>query len=168
MQRDILLYPNRLLAKETEQITNFTAQTAQLVIDMFEAMETNKGVGLAAPQIGILKSVFTYKIDNKEGYMINPVLLEVVDDSEQFQLEQCLSFPDIQLRVSRLAKIIVGYNDTECREQVLEAEGLLAVIIQHEMDHLEGKVLIDYLPRMKKDIIKRKIKKLAKQRKRME
>lgn len=168
MKRQLKIYPNSILTKKAEQIINISTKTNQLIVDMFNILEQHNGLGLAAPQVGELQSVIVYKINNNEEYMINPVYLEIEDkDDEQFQLEQCLSFPGVQVRIPRLMKIKVGYQNIDKEEQILEAEGLLARIIQHEIDHLEGKTLIDYLSPVKKDILKRKINKLIKKQKKV-
>lgn len=159
MKRKLITYPNPILFRTTHDITKYDASLTQLIIDMFEVMADNRGIGLAAPQVGELKSVIVYRHKDIEGYLINPVYLEVEDEGEQFQPEGCLSLPNVQIRVSRMFNIRIGYNDTDGTEKEMEASGPLAQIIQHEMDHLEGKTILDHLSAVKRDIVVRKLNK---------
>lgn len=168
MKRQLITYPNSILYQSTTDVSKYDAQLTQLIIDMFETMSTHKGIGLAAPQVGILKSVIVYRHKDIEGYLINPVLLEVDDDIPQYQPEGCLSLPNVFIRVERPSKIRVGYKDTDGSEKEIEASGELAQIICHEMDHLKGKTILDHLSPIKRDIVKRKLVKQNKRKKRHE
>lgn len=165
MQRKLITYPNPILYKHTNDVLNYDGRLTQLIIDMFEVMANYRGVGLAAPQVGELSSVIVYQQNNIEGYLINPVILDM-DEQQQYQPEGCLSLPNVQIRVERSSKIKVGYNDTDGLEKELEAEGQLAQIIQHEMDHLDGTILLDHLSPIKRDIVKRKLDKQTRKSKR--
>lgn len=166
MQRKLRVYPDPILYKSTRDITQYDARLTQLIIDMFEVMAAHKGIGLAAPQVGVSSSVLVYKHKDIEGYLINPVYLDVEEDGIQYQPEECLSLPHVSIRVERAHNIRIRYNDTDGSEKELEASGPLAQLIQHEMDHLEGKILLDHLSAIKRDIVKRKLAKQNRMRKR--
>ena len=138
-----------------------------LLDDMLETMYEDKGVGLAAPQIGVSKRIIV--VDDKtteEGkgenpmYMVNPEIIEKSDEMILFN-EGCLSVPGQCAEVERYQRIKVKYLDYNGKEQVIEAEDYLAVILQHEIDHLDGILYIDRISRLKKNIIIKKLKKQA-------
>jgi peptide deformylase len=169
MQRELLLYPNPMLRKKAKFISNFDeTKLNQLIVDMMSVLNTYKGIGLAAPQIGLLEAVIVYKVGAREGYLINPVRLEVEDEGEQALQEECLSIPGLSVNVRRENYISVGYSDTDGSDKILHAEGSLSVYIQHEMDHLEGKLIVDHLSQLKRDIVTRKIKKYRRKKERYE
>lgn len=139
-----------ILRKKSKVVTNYNDRLKLLIDDMYETMDLAPGVGLAAPQIGILKRVIVVdnrEEDNDEGekpmrfYMINPAIIE--KDGEEVSMEGCLSVPGKQGTVKRAKHIKVKYNDLEGQENIMEAEDFLARIIQHETDHLDGILYTD-------------------------
>lgn len=139
-----------ILRKKSKTVTNYNDRLKVLIDDMFETMDLAPGVGLAAPQIGILKRIIVVdnrEEDNDEGeepmrfYMINPEIIE--KDGEEVSMEGCLSVPGKQGTVKRAKHIKVKYNDLEGKENLMEAEDFLARIIQHETDHLDGILYTD-------------------------
>lgn len=163
---ELYTYPHKILAQRAEKVEKVDDEMRKFLDDMLETMYHDKGVGLAAPQVGVSKRVIV--IDDKvteEGergahplYMVNP---EIIEKSEEMILfnEGCLSVPGQSAEVERHFKVKVKYLDYNGKEQVLEAEDYLAVIIQHETDHLEGILYIDRISRLKRNMI---IKKLSK------
>ena len=160
-------YPDPILAEKCDKVEKVTDETRRILDDMLETMYADKGVGLAAPQVGIKKRIIV--IDDKVGedgqpgphplYFINPEIIEKSAETIFFN-EGCLSVPGQCAEVERHARIKVKYLDYNGKEKILEAEDYLAVIIQHETDHLDGILYIDHLSRLKRNII---IKKLQKQ-----
>ena len=141
----------------SEEITS--AQTEQLLVDMLETMRTNDGIGIAAPQIGVLKRVALIGIEednpryqNAPPYrlitVINPVI-QVIGQSRQSFQESCLSVPGLSGKVERPAHIRVDYRDETGKEQTIEAQGLPATVFQHEIDHLDGILYVDRIEDMK-------------------
>lgn len=134
-----------ILRKQSKQVTNFNDRLKLLIDDMFETMDVAYGVGLAAPQVGILKRLIV--VDNREEeeakrfYMINPEIFE--KEGEEVSMEGCLSVPGKQGTVKRAKDIKVRYNDLAGQEKIMEAEDFLARIIQHEVDHLDGILYTD-------------------------
>lgn len=160
-------YPDPILAEKCDKVEKVTDEIRRILDDMLETMYADKGVGLAAPQVGIKKRIIV--IDDKVGedgqpgphplYFINPEIIEKSAETIFFN-EGCLSVPGQCAEVERHARIKVKYLDYNGKEKILEAEDYLAVIIQHETDHLDGILYIDHLSRLKRNII---IKKLQKQ-----
>ena len=135
--RNIRIDDDPLLRKQSREVTKFDNRLKYLVEDMFETMYHAEGVGLAAPQVGILKRVIV--IDDREGNkleMVNPVIKEM--DGEEVQIEGCLSLPHKQGSVKRATHIVVDYYDKDNNKKTLETRDFLARIIQHEIDHLNG------------------------------
>ena len=142
----------------------------ELIADMFETMYHDQGVGLAAPQIG--KPVRLFVIDTTpykesfpeaevfKGAFINPLMKDEFGNDFTFN-EGCLSIPDLHADVTRKSEIEISYMDETGKQQVRVFNGLVARVIQHEYDHLEGKMFIDYLPAVKKMVIKRKLSDIA-------
>jgi len=132
-----------------------------LVDDMFETMYAAPGIGLAAVQVNVLKRVIAIDLSeekNQPHCFINP---EIIASSGSEQLEEgCLSVPGIYENVTRAEKITVQYLDRDGKSVELEADGLLAVCIQHEIDHLDGKLFVDYLSEMKRNRIRKKMEKM--------
>lgn len=134
-----------ILRKKSKVVTNFNNRLEVLIDDMYETMDVAYGVGLAAPQVGILKRLIVVdnrdEEENKRFYMLNPVILE--KEGEEISMEGCLSIPGKQGTVKRAKNIKVKYNDLTGKEKIMEAEDFLARIIQHEMDHLDGILYTD-------------------------
>jgi peptide deformylase len=156
----ILEYPDPRLRTRAAPVTVFDAALGQLAEEMLETMYNAKGVGLAATQVNVHKRMLVTDVSeerNKPLILVNPKLLELVDKS--VNQEGCLSVPGVFEDVERARRIRVEYQDTKGAKQEFEAEGLLAVCIQHEMDHLEGKLFVDYLSELKRERIRKKLEK---------
>jgi peptide deformylase len=166
MVRKILKYGEPVLERKAETVTEFdTAELNEMIADMWETMYAAKGVGLAAPQIGIGKRVSV--IDTSVGedatkkiVIINPEI--TFQEGKQTGEEGCLSIPGFREPVSRANKVSVRAQDASGQTIELEGEELLARAFQHEIDHLNGILFINHLSALKRDIIRRKIKKLQK------
>ena len=167
--KTILTEPNKLLRQVSLPVEKVGKEEQKLMDDMVETMYSANGIGLAAIQIGIPKRIIVMDIskdnDNKDPlYFVNPVIKNKNILRSTYE-EGCLSVPNQFAEVSRPDNCKVKYLDYNGSEKVLEAKGLLATCIQHEMDHLEGILFIDYLSKLKKNMI---IKKLSKQKKNLE
>jgi peptide deformylase len=159
----ILEYPDPRLRIRAEPVTKVDADLRQFVADLFETMYAAPGIGLAATQVNVHKRILVCDVstDGKEPYcLINPEIVSA--DGKTSAEEGCLSVPEYYDYVDRAAKITVRALDRDGKPFELEAEGLLAVCIQHEMDHLEGKLFVDYLSELKRERLKRKAVKKAK------
>ena len=164
--RKILTEPNDILRKKSLNVEKVDKEVQKLIDDMLETMYAAPGIGLAAIQVGIAKRIIVLDIaakDEKKNpmYFINP---EIIDKSKNFSVyeEGCLSVPGQFAEIHRPDKCHIKYLDYYGQPLELKAEGMLATCIQHEIDHLEGILFIDYLSRLKKSMI---IKKLSKQKK---
>jgi peptide deformylase len=164
MIRPILKYGAGLLHEPARAIEAVTPEIVSLVTDLAETMYAAPGIGLAAPQIGVPLRVFV--VDLSAGRdpaglitMINPVFVE--REGLQLEDEGCLSIPGFTATVSRPERAVVRGLDRDGREQRLEGTGLLARAFQHEMDHLDGRLFVDHLRGIKRDLIVRKIRKLS-------
>ena len=167
--RKILTEPDPFLRKKSLPVKQVDDEIRSLMDDMLETMYAAPGIGLAAVQIGVPKRVIVIDLskDNKKKepmYFVNPEIITKSNDDASYE-EGCLSVPNQFAEVSRPDNCKVKYLDYDGSEKVLEAKGLLATCIQHEMDHLEGILFIDYLSKLKKNMI---IKKLSKQKKNLE
>jgi len=160
--REILKYPNPLLRKKTSPITEFNAELKELVADMAETMYAAPGVGLAANQIGVLQQLVVIDVSPKEEKnklipLINPEILE--GEGSEIDEEGCLSVVDYASNVERFSHIKVRARDLEGKEIEFQADGWFARVIQHELDHLDGKLFIDHLSSLKRALYKKKRKK---------
>jgi peptide deformylase len=162
----IITAPDKSLKVQSEPVKNVDAELAALMDDMLETMYLAPGVGLAAPQVGVTKRIIVVDVGKKEEErepvrMANP---EVIWESEDWSIyeEGCLSLPEYYADVERPEQIRVKYLDETNTERELEAEGLLATCIQHEIDHLEGVLFVDHLTSIKRSIILRKLQKVKK------
>ena len=167
--RQILTEPNKILRQKSLLVEKVDAELQKLMDDMLETMYAAPGIGLAAIQVGVPKRVIVLDIAQKEGqkkpmYFVNP---EIVDKSKNHSTyeEGCLSVPGQFAEIDRPEKCHIKYLNYYGEVKELNAEGMLATCIQHEMDHLEGILFIDYLSKLKKTMI---IKKLSKQKKHIE
>ena len=156
----ILHYPDERLHTVAKPVTVVDDKIRQLVADMAQTMYAAPGIGLAATQVDVHLRVIVMDISETHDQLltlINPVILK--SEGEAVRDEGCLSVPGIYEPVKRAAKITVKYLNSDGTEVIQEAEGLIGVCIQHEMDHLEGKVFVEYLSRLKQGRIKLKMKK---------
>lgn len=161
---DIVLAPDPVLAKKAEPVKKVTAEVRQLMDDMLETMYAAPGVGLAAPQVGVSKCILVMDISKAKDeplMLVNPV---IVKKSEEICVEEegCLSAPDLFADVERPCAVEVEYLDYDGKKQVLKVDGLLAVCVQHEMDHLEGIMFYEHISSLRRNIILRKLKKMKK------
>lgn len=161
-------YGDPILRRRAGDVRAFDEKLRDIADDMLETMEREEGVGLAAPQVGLevrLLVALAMREPGDEGaepvVLVNPEILERSRDSWVYE-EGCLSIPGIRGDVTRPLTIKVRYRDLEGRERELEVEGMFARILQHEIDHLEGKLFIDYLSAAEKTLIKPKLRGIAK------
>ncbi len=163
MVREILVWPHPVLKQKAVAVQTVTDETRTLIADMFESMYAADGVGLAAPQIGVLQRVIVLDTTPRQPEsnpiaMVNPEILRV--DGNIVYKEGCLSLPGEAEDVDRAATCTVRFLDQSGREQTLEADGLLAIAIQHETDHLNGTVFVDHISTLKRELIRKRMKKL--------
>jgi peptide deformylase len=164
--RPILTAPDPRLQAVSTDVDAVTDEIRKLVDDMVDSMYAADGIGLAAIQIGVAKRVLVIDLDQKEGKKnpvayINPKITWASDEMAVFE-EGCLSVPEIWDDVERPARIKAEYLDRDGKKQTLEADGLLATCLQHEMDHLNGVLFIDHLSRLKKTMALKKLTKAKK------
>ena len=162
----ILTEPNKILRQISKPVEKVGKEEQSLMDDMIETMYKANGIGLAAIQIGVPKRIIVMDIsknDEKKNpmYFVNPIIKKKNSDLSRYE-EGCLSVPDQFAEVDRPSSCEVEYLDYNGEKKILKTSGLLATCIQHEMDHLEGILFIDYLSKLKKSMI---IKKLSKQKK---
>jgi len=162
---EVVKYPDPVLAKAGEKVTDFGPETAQLVEEMFESMYAAQGIGLAAPQIGISKQITVIDTSFKERpedklVLINPEVIE--RQGKQNEEEGCLSLPDIREKVQRAAWVKVRAQDVNGKFFEVEGTELKSRALQHEIDHLHGILFLDRLSRLKREMVLRRIKKLIK------
>ena len=169
MLRKIIIEPDPVLRKKCDPLEKVDDQTRKLMKDMLETMYNAPGIGLAAIQIGILKRLVVIDIskdqEKKEPlFLINPEIIHTSNKTSIYE-EGCLSLPGQFAEIERPAECVLKYVDYQGIQKEMKAEGLLATCIQHELDHLNGIIFIDYLSKLKKDMI---IKKLVKHKKEIE
>ena len=161
--KTILTEPNKILRQISQPVEKVGKEEQTLMDDMLETMYDAKGIGLAAIQIGIPKRIIVMDISKDEKkeprYFVNPVIVNK-DPVKNTQEEGCLSVPNQFAEIDRPSKCDVEYLDYNGKKQLLKADGLLATCIQHEMDHLEGILFIDYLSKLKRSMIIKKLSKL--------
>ncbi len=162
---NILHYPDARLHKVAAAVTQFDDELKKLVRDMAQTMYEAPGVGLAATQVNVHKQVIV--IDTSETHdqlkvLINPRILQ--RDGIQVCEEGCLSVPGVYEEVERAEKVVVRAQDVQGAEYVMESDGLVAVCVQHEMDHLKGKVFVEYLSRLKQARIRSRMEKEARRK----
>jgi peptide deformylase len=162
----IRIYPDPILQVKAAEIENIDGRVVDLAEDMAETMYAAPGVGLAAPQVGVSERLIVVDVRNREETkglitLINPEIIEA--EGRVVEEEGCLSVPGITENVPRAVRVLVKGHDLDEREREIEAEGLLAVVLQHEIDHLEGILFIDRVSRLKRGIIQRKMRKLVQQ-----
>lgn len=152
---NILLYPNKLLKMKSEAVFEITEEIRVILREMYETMTSKNGVGLAAPQVGIQKRLVVIQVPDIEPlYMINPKIINRSNDCIIFN-EGCLSLPNVYADITRNAEIDFQYTNMDGEVVTQHATELLAVCVQHELDHLEGKLYIDRLSKKKRsDLVK--------------
>jgi peptide deformylase len=164
---DIVTFPDKFLNQKTRSIENIDGALQTLIDNMGNTMYHAPGIGLAAIQVGIDKSLLVYDINPPEdgrrlNVLINPKIIsqegEILSENEG-----CLSVPDFRADVKRAARILVEAVDRDGNPQKIEAEGLLAIVLQHEIDHLNGTLFIDHVSALKRQMYKRRVAKKLKQ-----
>jgi peptide deformylase len=162
----IYTYDARVLREKTREVNKPDAEITKLVLDMFETMKPAKGIGLAANQVGAGHSIFIVDVSEVEEYentsplvFINPVITELWGEDVGYE-EGCLSVPNLREEIFRPELLNIRYRDLNFEEQELEADGLLARVIQHEYDHLQGIFFTDHLRGLKKKLILPALKKI--------
>ena len=180
--REIHIWPDPILKVKAKPVGAVDASIRKICDDMAETMYEARGVGLAAPQIGVHQRIIAMDVDQREPepgpdgepvepkkkgvglfFLIDPVLK--LGEGEHTYTEGCLSIPDEYEEVTRFGHIVVEFTDRNGKRKQLEASNsLLSVCVQHEMDHLEGKLFVDHLSALKRELIRRRMKKLKAQR----
>ena len=163
--REILTVPNPVLKQVSTPVERVDDDLRQLMDDMLETMYAAPGIGLAAIQVGVPRQVIVMDLARQDDppeprYFVNPEILWASDETAPYE-EGCLSVPEVYDEVDRPARVRLRYLDYNGQEVVEEAEGLFAVCIQHEMDHLKGVLFIDHLSRLKRDRAVARVRKLA-------
>ena len=169
MKRNILIHPDPRLKKVCAPVADLTDALRTLADDMLETMYDAPGIGLAAPQIGVLDRLIVLDCVKEEGaaprplVMFNPEILAASDETNVYE-EGCLSIPEQYGEVTRPAEVEVAWMDQNGNAQRETFDGLWATCVQHEIDHLNGKLFIDYLKPLKRQMITRKMVKLKRER----
>jgi peptide deformylase len=163
----IITLPDPLLRKPSAPVERVDDELRALADNMLDTMYDAPGVGLAAVQVGVPRRLIVVDAAGKDEerhplVLINPEIVRLGPDMRVHE-EGCLSIPDVRIEIERPASLRLRYLDRDGKPQELDAEGLLATVVQHEMDHLNGRLIIDFLSRLKRDMIVRKFKKQAKE-----
>ena len=161
--KKLITVPNEILRKKSEKIEKVGKDEKNLIKDLFETMYHHKGIGLAAIQVGIPKRIIVLDVIQKDEQknplcFINPIIKNLSDEKSKYE-EGCLSIPNTFIEIERPKKCLVEYIDIDGKKKNMECDNLLSTCIQHEVNHLDGKLIIDFLSKLKKDLI---IKKLSK------
>ena len=164
--KDIITVPDETLKKISKPIEKVGVNEKKLINDLFETMYNSNGIGLAAVQVGILKRILVVDVSNKDEKkeplsFINPIIKKISDETSVYE-EGCLSIPDTFIEIERPKICEVEYIDINGKIQNLKCDGLLSTCLQHEINHLDGKLIIDQLSKLKRDLIIKKISKLKK------
>ena len=161
---------DKILRKKAAKVTEVDDQTIGIIKDMFETMHNANGIGLAANQVGVNKQIFVIDISQVEGFekyspiaMINPKIVAKSDETISIE-EGCLSIPDLHSEIIRPKGINISYLDVNLKEQTIEADEIFARVIQHEYDHLQGVLFIDYLDEEMKKKYKKHLSKIKKRK----
>jgi len=168
MTYEVLKYGNKALRRKSVRVENIDSTIRQLANDMLAAMRTQNGLGLASEQIGRNEAICVIDVPVEETcgnemplIMVNPEITS--SEGEQQAQEGCLSFPGLYVKVKRAAQVTAGFTDLDGRQQTISADGLLARAIQHEMDHLNGKLLVDRMSAVQQVANAGKLKRLKKE-----
>ena len=164
--KDIITVPNEILKRISEPIEKIGKNEKKLVKDLFDTMYASKGIGLAAVQVGILKRILVIDVSTKDEQkkpisLINPIIKRLSDDTSIYE-EGCLSIPETFIEIERPKICEIEYIDLDGIKKELKCDGLMSTCVQHEINHLDGKLIIDHLSKLKKDFIIKKISKLQK------
>ena len=164
--KKIITVPDEILRKVSEPIEKIGTNEKKLVKDLFDTMYASKGIGLAAVQVGILKRILVIDVSTKDEQkkpisLINPIIKRLSDDTSVYE-EGCLSIPETFIEIERPKICEIEYIDLDGNKKELKCDGLMSTCVQHEINHLDGKLIIDHLSKLKKDFIIKKISKLQK------
>ena len=167
-KRNIIIEPDPILRKKSEKLEKVDLETQKFLDDMLDTMYSAPGIGLAAVQVGVLKRLIVVDISKEDEnknplFLINPIITQK-SDKKSIHEEGCLSLPGYFAEIERPAECQVEYLDYNGNKQSLKATGLLSTCIQHEIDHLNGILFIDYLSKIKKDMIIKKLTKYKKEK----
>lgn len=165
---DIITLPDPKLRLVSEPVERVDDELRRLLDDMLETMYEAPGIGLAAIQVGVPRRIVTIDVSGREEgeakkplFLINPEIVTASDERSTYE-EGCLSIPDYYAEVERPASVRLRYIDRDGKPQEIDADGILATCIQHEVDHLDGRLFIDYLSRLKREMVVKKFIKAAK------
>lgn len=166
--KPLIILPDPILRQVSKPVEHVDSEIARLAEDMLETMYDAPGIGLAAIQIGVPRRMLVIDVsredeDKKPMVFINPEVVTSSDERSVYE-EGCLSIPDYYAEVERPATVTVRYIDREGKQQTVEADGLLATCLQHEIDHLNGVLFIDHISRLKRDMVIKKFTKTARSR----
>lgn len=150
-------FPDQILRKKTKKVSKITAYDREILVEMAKAMYLNQGVGLAANQIGIDKNMAVIDVGSGLINLVNPDIVK--RDGVDMLEEGCLSVPGVNIKVRRAKSVTVNFLDEDGIAKQLHADGMLARAVQHELDHLSGVLILDYMNPVKKMLLKRRIKK---------
>lgn len=164
----LVIIPDPILRQTSKPVEQVDDAIRKFADDMLATMYDAPGVGLAAIQVAEPLRMLTVDVSDKDDdpkpqIFINPTIVKTSDTPNVYE-EGCLSIPDVYADVERPAEVTVEYIDIDGKQQLVEADGLLATVLQHEIDHLDGKLFIDHLSKLKREMVVRKFKKLSKQR----
>ena len=164
--KHIITVPDETLKKISDPVEKVGVNEKKLIKDLFETMYQSKGIGLAAVQVGILKRILVIDVSTKDEKkkplsFINPIIKKISDETSIYE-EGCLSIPDTFIEIERPRICEVEYIDIDGKIKNLKCDGLLSTCIQHEINHLDGKLIIDHLSKLKRDLIIKKISKSKK------
>ncbi|MCH8288610.1 MAG: peptide deformylase [Candidatus Marinimicrobia bacterium] len=165
-QLGLKYYGDPILRKETDSVKDFDHSLELFAQEMIETMRTNDGVGLAGPQVGDLRSLIVIDVSSEEDeepveplILVNPDIKEL--SGSCVMEEGCLSIPDVRVEIERPEEIRIKFQDVKGVKKDLKCDGILARVIQHEVDHLRGRLMIDYLSPVKRDLLKSKLQKIS-------
>ena len=161
--KNIITVPDEILRKKSNIIEKVSQNEKKLIKDMFETMYHNNGIGLAAIQIGIPKRIVVLDVEQKEKKknplcFINPVIKKISDQTSTYE-EGCLSLPETFIEIERPKLCWVEYIDIEGEKKEIKCDNLLSTCLQHEINHLDGKLIIDFLSKLKRDLLVKKLSK---------
>ncbi len=164
--KNIITVPNEILKKISEPVEKINTNEKKLINDLFETMYNAKGIGLAAVQVGVLKRILVIDVSSKKDKkepmaFVNPVIRSISKETSTYE-EGCLSIPDTFIEIERPKICEVEYIDLNGKKKILKCDGLLSTCLQHEINHLDGKLIIDHLSKLKRDLIVKKISKIKK------
>ena len=164
--KDIIMVPDEILKKISDPIEKVGINEKRLINDLFKTMYNSQGIGLAAVQVGVLKRILVVDVSNKDEKkrplsLINPIIKKISNETSVYE-EGCLSIPNTFIEIERPKICEVEYIDINGKKKHLKCDGLLSTCLQHEVDHLDGKLIIDQLSKLKRDLIIKKISKTNK------